>query len=67
MRDSGMAKERVFQIVRLSDEDGATGWFWTNQQSDEEIERDRLIGRFESEQQAQNDAISTRTGSSSVH
>jgi hypothetical protein len=62
-----MSKDRVFQIVRLADEDGTTSWFWTNQHPDEEIERDGLIGPFDTEQQAKNDAISTLTGSSSVH
>jgi hypothetical protein len=62
-----MSKDRVFQIVRLADEDGTTSWFWTNQHPDEEIERDGLIGPFDTEQQAKNDALSTLTGSGSVH
>jgi hypothetical protein len=62
-----MPKETMFQLVRLSDEEGTTSWFWTNQQPDEEIEKDRLIGPFDTEQQAQDDAVSTLTGSSSVH
>jgi hypothetical protein len=62
-----MAKDRVFQVVRVAGEDGATGWFWTNQQPDEQIEPDRLIGPFDTEQQATADAISTLTGSKSVH
>jgi hypothetical protein len=62
-----MSKETMFQLVRLSDEEGTTSWFWTNQQPDEEIEKDRLIGPFDTEQQAQDDAVSTLTGSSSVH
>jgi hypothetical protein len=62
-----MSKDRVFQVVRVSDEDGTTGWFWTNQPPDEEIVQDRLIGPFDTEQQAKHDAISTLTGSSSVH
>jgi hypothetical protein len=62
-----MSRDRVFQIVRLADEDGTTSWFWTNQHPDEEIERDCLIGPFDTEQQAKNDAISTLIGSSSVH
>jgi hypothetical protein len=54
-----MSKDRVFQIVRVADEHGTTSWFWTNQQPDEEIERDCLIGPFDTEQQAKDDAIST--------
>jgi hypothetical protein len=56
-----MVDERVFQVVRLTDEDGT--WFWTNQKPDEPIEEDRLIGPFETEEQAKNDAIATITGS----
>jgi hypothetical protein len=37
-----MLKDRVFQVVRVLDEDGTTGWFWTNQPPDEEIEGDDL-------------------------
>jgi hypothetical protein len=62
-----MPKETMFQLLRLSDEEGTTSWFRTNQQPDEEIEKDRLIGPFDTEQQAQDDAVSTLTGSSSVH
>jgi hypothetical protein len=62
-----MARDRVFQVVRVSDEDGTTSWFWTNQQPDEEIESDCLIGPFDTEKHAKDDAISTLTGSSSVH
>jgi hypothetical protein len=62
-----MSKDRVFQIVRVADEHGTTSWFWTNQQPDEEIVRDCLVGPFDTEQQAKDDAISTLTGSSSVH
>jgi hypothetical protein len=49
------------------DEDGMTSWFWTNQPPDKEIEGDCLIGPFNTEQQAKDDAISALTGSSSVH
>jgi hypothetical protein len=42
-----MSRDRVFQIVRVADEDGTTSWYWTNQRPDEEIERDRLIGPFD--------------------
>jgi hypothetical protein len=62
-----MSKDKVFQIVRLADEDGTTSWFWINQHPDEQIERDSLIGPFDTEQQAKNDALSTLTGSRSVH
>jgi hypothetical protein len=62
-----MSKDRVFQVVRVLDEDGMTSWFWTNQSPDEEIEGDCLIGPFDTEQQAKDDAISALTGSSSVH
>ena len=62
-----MSKDRVFQIVRVADEDGTTSWFWTNKKPDEEIERDCLFGPFDTEQQAKNDAIATFTGSSSVN
>jgi hypothetical protein len=51
----------------VADEHGTTSWFWTNQQPDEEIERDCLIGPFDTEQQAKDEAISALTGSSSVH
>jgi hypothetical protein len=62
-----MSRDRMFQIVRVADEDGTTSWYWTNQHPDEEIERDCLIGPFDTEQQAKDSAISTLTGSSSVH
>jgi hypothetical protein len=58
-----MFEERVFQVVRLTDEDGRSSWFWTNQKPDEPIEEDRLIGPFRTEQQAKKDAIATLTGS----
>jgi hypothetical protein len=62
-----MVDERVFQVVSLAHEDGTTSWFWTNQSPDEEIEEDRLVGPFDTEQQAKDDALSTLTGSGSVH
>jgi hypothetical protein len=62
-----MSKDRMFQIVRVADEEGTTSWFWTNQHPDEEIEADYLIGPFDTEEQAKADAISTLTGSRSVH
>jgi hypothetical protein len=62
-----MVEDRVFQIVRLAAEDGTTSWFWTNQNPDEEIDGDRLIGPFDTEEQAKDDAVSTLTGSGSVH
>jgi hypothetical protein len=61
-----MVEERVFQVVRVIREDGSTGWFWTNQHPDEEIIEDRLIGPFETQQQAKDDAISTLTRSSTT-
>jgi hypothetical protein len=62
-----MSRDRVFQVVRVLDEDGMTSWFWTNQPPDKEIEGDCLIGPFDTEQQAKDDAISALTGSTSVH
>jgi hypothetical protein len=40
---------------------------WTHQSADEEIQEDRLIGPFATEQQAKHDALATLTGSGSVH
>jgi hypothetical protein len=62
-----MVEETVFQIVLATDEDGTTSWFWTHQNPDEEIDGDRLIGPFDTEQQAKDDAVSTLTGSGSIH
>jgi hypothetical protein len=63
-----MVAETVFQIVSLDHEDdGTTSWFWTHQSPDEEIQEDRLIGPFDTEQQAKDDALATLTGSGSVH
>ena len=62
-----MAAETVLQVVSLDHEDGTTIWFWTHQSPDEEIQEDRLIGPFDTEQQAKDDALSTLTGSGSVH
>ena len=33
-----MSRDRVFQVVRVLDEDGITSWFGTNQPPDKEIE-----------------------------
>jgi hypothetical protein len=62
-----MVEDRVFQIVRLTEEDGTSSWFWTNQKPDEEIVEERLIGPFDTEQQAKDNAVSTLTGSSALH
>jgi hypothetical protein len=62
-----MAKDKVFQVVQVADEDGTKSWFWTNQHPDEEIEHDCLVGPFDTEQQAKDDAIFTLTRPSSVH
>ena len=62
-----MVAETVFQVVSLAHEDGTTSWFWTHQSADEEIQEDRLIGPFDTEQQAKDDALATLTGSGSVH
>jgi hypothetical protein len=62
-----MAKDRVFQVVRVAYEDGTTSWFWTNQPPDEEIERDHLIGPFDTEQKAKEHEFSILAGPISVH
>jgi hypothetical protein len=63
-----MVQESVFQIVLATDdEDGTTSWFWTHQSSDEEIDGDRLIGPFDTEEEAKDNAVSTLTGSGSIH
>jgi hypothetical protein len=64
-----MVQESVFQIVLATDdEDGTTSWFWTHQSPDDEaIDTDRLIGPFDTEEQAKDNAIATLTGSGSLH
>jgi hypothetical protein len=63
---SALPAQRVSDCAPVRRESTAS-WFWTGQQPDDEIESDRLIGSFDTEQQAQYGAISTLTGSSSVH
>jgi hypothetical protein len=65
-----MVEECVFQIVLgTDDEDGTTCWFWTHQSpdDDEAIDADRLIGPFDTEEQARDNAIATLSGSGSIH
>jgi hypothetical protein len=61
-----MVEETVFQIVSATDEDGATSWFWTHQSADEELAEERLIGPFETEEQAKDAAVSALTASNTT-
>jgi hypothetical protein len=61
-----MAEEMVFQIVTATDENGMTTWFWTHQSADEELAEERLIGPYETEEQAKNAAVSALTASNTT-